>query len=109
MSRSLTVLLKTIETTPRFAGFEFNTGDRTWTIAGPSAATIFTTKKGKYVYIGLGAERLCVLQKMDGISRVGDLRGGFDAEAAAQGQTGTGNCDESGTSFNWTADKSVDI
>lgn len=108
MSRSLTVLLKTIESTPHSAGFEFNTKERTWLIVGP-AANIFTTKKGKYTYIGVGTSRLCVLQKMDGTSRVGDMRGGFDAETAVEGQVGTGNSDESGTAFNWTADKAVDI
>jgi hypothetical protein len=108
MGRSLTVLLKTIESTPHSAGFEFNTNDETWLIAGP-AAGIFTTKKGKYAYIGVGAARLCVLQKMDGHTRVGDLRGGFDAESGTAGQNGTGHSDESGTAFNWTIDKAVPI
>ncbi len=108
MSRSLTVLLKTIETIPRHAGFEINTKDGTWFIVG-SGADILTTKRGKYTYIGLGQDKLFVLQKMDGFTRVGDIRGGFDADTTKEGAEGTGNADESGTVFTWRADKAVEL
>ena len=108
MSRSLSVLIKTIETKPRSAGFEFNTRDRTWLLTGP-ASDIAPTRQGKYAYIGSGDARLCLLHKMDGRSRVGDLRGGFSAETVAEGATGTGHLDEAGMAFNWTADKSIEL
>lgn len=108
MSRSLTVLLTTIEANPHHAGIEINTKDRTWVVGGP-AANIFTTKKGTYSQIGFGDEKLLVLQKPADISRVGDLRGGFDADTTPEGATGTGMADESGTSFTWKADKSIDL
>lgn len=108
MSRSLTVLAKTISDHPHTAGFEFNTGTKTWTLSGPGA-DMMKTRKGTYKYIGAGQDQLCLLLKEDGSTRVGDMRGGFIAETVPEGSTGTGNADETGSAFTWTADKSVDI
>lgn len=109
LSRSLTVMLVTHDAVARHVGLEINTRDKTWLATGPSAASVFTTLRGSYVHIGVGAEKLLVLKKPGTLGRAGDLRGGFDADTVREGATGSGIADETGTTFTWTAGKAVDI
>ncbi|MGZ5181667.1 MAG: hypothetical protein ACXWC2_14395 [Ramlibacter sp.] len=107
MSRSLTVFCKTITEPEHNANFEFNTKDQTWQLFQNKVVMMKTTK-GTYQYIGMGQNQLCVLLKLDGKTRVGDIRGGFIAETAQEGETGTGHADETGISYNWTAGKAIE-
>ncbi|MDB5790024.1 MAG: hypothetical protein JWQ80_48 [Massilia sp.] len=108
LSRSLTVLLVTNDPVARHVGLEINTRDKTWLATGPSAASVFTTLRGSYEHIGAGTDMLLVLKKPGTLDRIGDLRG-FDADTVRERATGSGIADETGTTFTWKVDKSVDI
>ena len=104
MSKDFTVLIQSVDGSLH-NGIDIRTADNSWTCGGPG--NIFNTKKGTYSLIGGDEGKLLVL-KSSALVRVGDLRG-FDPESTKEGQKGVGISDETGTAYNWTADKCIDV